>query len=400
MSTKNAAPALLALLLFCSLPATTALAAAPANGQVTNEGGVTESDGTTNRLVLDGDVRSEYAEPGLDLGSSLSAADDELRVDHERFVVDHEFGALSTAEREERLESGLERVDERITELEERERRAVERHVNGEISDAVLLQILVRNHNEARELSAVVEELADRANAVSGYSNREEVREKNHRLAQYRTPIRARIDSATRGDASTDAVVLVETEANGYRLATVVGSTYLSETHRFDNRNESKPDQFSGLMEASDYTEDVYPWAYETGSGSSFAALFSYEMYRVQISHGQGTLDAHIDGGTRSVTDEVQELTVSQIPSTPVDRTWSDGGLELALNETPANGPVEVTVTDSVTGSPVDATVAVNGTVVGETGDDGTRWIVPPTGEYELTAETNDGSVNATVAGG
>lgn len=398
MSTKNAAPALLALLLFCSLPATTALAAAPTTAQVTNDAGVIESDGTTNRLGLEGEVRSEYAEPGPDLGSALTAADDELRVDHDRFVADREFEAAPTSEREERLESTLERIDERIAELETRERRAIERHANGEISDAVLLQTLVRNHNEAKELSASLEGLTDRANAVSGYTNRDETREMNHKLARYQSPIRAELDAVSQGSANpSGALVLVETEADGYRLATILGSSYVAETHRFDNRNETTSDQFTSITQALDYAEELYPWAYETASGSNFAGMASYGMYRVQVPHEQGNLDAHFDGGTRSVTDEVQELSVGDLPKSSTGN-WSDDGLELALNETPANGPVEVTVTDSRTGSPVEATVAVDDAVVGETGDDGTLWIVPPTGEYELTAETDGGSVNATVA--
>ncbi len=71
----------------------------------------------------------------------------------------------------------------------------------------------------------------------------------------------------------------------------------------------------------------------------------------------------------------------------------------MTLNETPANGPAEVVVTDESTGDPVPATISIDDHEVGQTGVDGSRWILPPDDNYELIAETDSGTVEATVDG-
>jgi len=46
------------------------------------------------------------------------------------------------------------------------------------------------------------------------------------------------------------------------------GSNYVVETTRFDNRNETAPDQFEDF-EAFERTMELYPWAAEHGSPTS-----------------------------------------------------------------------------------------------------------------------------------
>jgi len=57
-----------------------------------------------------------------------------------------------------------------------------------------------------------------------------------------------------------------------------------------------------------------------------------------------------------------------------------------------------VTVTDPESGDPLEASVSIDGAPLGETGEDGELWVVPPTEEFELNVRTADASINETVS--
>lgn len=384
---KNAAPALLALLLMLSLPAMTAVVA----------GSTPEENETTNRLELEGEVRSGHVDTGLDFGTSLAVQDDAMRTDYDTFAVEHHFDELSNDERRDAIDAAYDRVQQRIDDLEERERTTVRRHANGEIPDAELASVVVRNYNEAADLRESLSRLEARADRVPDYSI--DTDDERGSLGVYRGPVRADLDAALRSGTPTAAVV-VDTSPTGYRLSTVDGGTYVREATRFDHRDTTEPDQFGGFVDSSDAAER-YPWAYDQPVNyglRSITAFSTTQLYQIRFTTVQGDLDAYLDGGTGQVHHEVQELAVEELPSTPEAGRWTNDSLGLSINRTPANGPIQATVADTETDEPVQGVVFVDGHEVGETDADGTVWVAPPASNFDLTVQTSEGSVSANVS--
>lgn len=419
---NRATSALLALVLVLSLPSTTVGSAMSAtetgndwDGSATHATLQQETDGTqstpvsientTNRLPLSGTVQSSHVEYNADLGAALASADDELRIKHEQYVLaDTEFESATPAERRERIDEAYARIQDQIDTLEQREREAVRAHANGERSATEVLGTIARNYHKAETLDAALADLEAKAYRTSNYSLSNEVLGADRAVLDFRrTPIRADLAAALQNPETESSSVLLETSQNGYRLSMIDGGNYLTETVRFDNRDRTQPDQFEGY-ESIERADELYPWAAETIS-DPFPNMQAHStergFYSIEYFHEHGTLEIHLDAGTGNVYHEVQELSISSLPMTDRE-TWSESedGLELTLNKTAGNGPVEVTVTDSQTGDPVRATISIDGVRVGETNpDDGSLWIVPQTGEYELTARTATNNATTTVSG-
>ncbi|WP_247002658.1 carboxypeptidase-like regulatory domain-containing protein [Halosolutus gelatinilyticus] len=399
---NNATPALLALLLVCSLVAIP-VAAGPGDGayqvqpvienRTTDDSAVQE---IPNRLSLvDSENTShERATYGNDLGALMASHDVELRTDHARYVhLDREFADANTDERRKMVESVRGQIQERIKELKSREKRAVKAHASGSLSTAELLQVLLQNHRDAATLSDALDELEEQANRIPGYSLSADANQTL--LEMHRTPVRSHLESAARGQ-SDDARIVVETSSDGYVLS-YLGSDYVREVTRFDNRRvPNHVSQFDDVTDALEYTKEQYPRVYEDSPPVSAAGRGSINLYQIQTTHNQGRLEVFLDGGTGSVYREVQVLRPGRLP-TETQTVWSENGLNLTVNETPLDGPVEVTVVDADTGEPVQATVTVDGFEIGTTRADGTLRFVPTAGKYQLTVETDSGSIEVPV---
>jgi hypothetical protein len=52
---------------------------------------------------------------------------------------------------------------------------------------------------------------------------------------------------------------------------------------------------------------------------------------------------------------------------------------------------MELSVTNNATDTPVNATVAINGEVVGSTGDDGRLWTLAPRRDIRISVTTDSG---------
>ena len=407
---KYASAALLALLLVLSLPAMTVVATNPSDvgGETANysanteriASGLVDVEETTNRLVLDGESRSGYASTGPDLGTVLATTDDELRTDHDRFDLDREFEGMTADERAAAIDATYDRISQRIDALEQRERVAVSQHANGELTDVELQIVLVRNYHEAGTLQDVLGELNEYAHVVPDYSISDSVRVDRGTLDIYRSPVRAQLADATEATGGSESVdSTLQTTETGFVLSMVDDGTYVREAVRFDNRDTARPDQFGSNTNAFEYVADeLYPWAFNVSTTSGSSQYADPQLYRIHATHTHGELGVYLDGGTGDVYREIQTLTVAGLPSTPMDQSWTNGTLELSINQTPVDGPVEVTVTDVETGEPVEATIEADEYVVGETRD-GTLWLLPPASEYEITATAGDESVTAPISG-
>jgi len=409
----KATPALLALLLVLSLPAMTGVAAVPAGETADGANAGLHQDvaepvqptivtrpmqaevaNTTNRLQVTGEVRSEYTAYRSDLGLALANADGGLRIDHEQYaIVDREFTQATTEERAAMIQAAYDRLRQRAAALEQREREAVRAHAAGDLSTAQLLQTLLRNYNEAGALVDQLNYLEDRAVQVPGYSL-SSVRTTKKIFESHRTAPRTRLSGlATTPSNRRHVDIAVSTSQTGYSLSLIEGDQYLVETTRFDNRDQTAPDQFED-REAFDQTLQLYPWAAE--HGKPYFQDNSPDHYWTEFVHDQGQTEVYLDGGTGDVYREVQTLNAPSLPVTELG-PWTGNGLNMTMNRTPTTGPVELTVTDQTTGEPVDATVTFDGVEIGQTGADGSLWIVPLRGSHKLEVTAPEGTVNATV---
>ncbi len=397
---KDAVAPLLALLLAVSLSVGAVAATDPIDDGVAASTKPIETNETTNRLALEGDVQSGYAETGPDLATTLASQDDAMRVDRELFVVDETFATQTNDERRETLEAAYDRLRQRIDALEQRERTAVRRHTRGEISDGELVTVLLRNYREANELEDALVELEDRATRVPGYSI--SIDSDRGRLGTYQSPVRAQLDATTDGGVETiDGAVLVDTSQDGFIVSAMHGRVYLREATRFDNRDVTRPNQFQSISDAFEHAESQYPWAFDQppGVGSRGATEFTAaQLYRIRAPTVHGDLEAYLDGGSKEVYREFQQLTIDELPATPENRTWTSDSLALSVNRTPVNGPVEITVVDRETDRPVDGTVTVDGYDVGRTGEDGTVWILPPAEDFDVAVRSADGNMDVSIS--
>lgn len=408
---KGAMAVILAGLLVLSLPAMAVSASdpEPSGGPDETDGGVlgvdepdrgptfVEANGTTNRLDPGEESRSERIEHGNDLGTSLMAADDELRVDYEQeTLVRNEFDNASGEEREEMVRAGYDRLRERTDALEDRERTAVRAHAAGERSTTELLQTFSRNYHESDVIESALEDLVTYANEIPGYSL--SIRDDTRELETHRSDVRSQLDTTPNGFGDDRKSLAVRTAETGYTLS-LLDRNYVRETTRFDARNTTQPNQFDDIVDAHETAQELYPWVFggDHHTHSTVAEERTAQLYQIRAIHDHGQLTASLDGGTSSVYREVQTLDYRQLPTINNSR-WNDDGLVLSINETAADGPAEVVVTNAETGEPEPATVSIDGEAIDETGPNGSLWLLPPDGDYDLRAETDDGSIEGTVS--
>lgn len=398
----KAVPVVVAVLFACSLPAMTL--AAPATDWThvdrtapTGQFALAQQDGeTTSRLTVDGTVRSSHANRSPDLAATLATQDDALRNEYAFHDVDHRWDELSGEERAAALNRTLDHFERRIDEIGEREQALVAAHAAGNVSDDVLLRAMVRHDRESRHISDLLRRLGSLANEVPGYSVT--VRSKVAMAERYQGPVRSTAFQTFSGSTPTQSPgpVLFVTAENGAVVSTIDDGEHLREAMRFDNRDPNLPNQYDQSQAAERFAE-LYPYVHDGEPDSMFWIFPTEQLFRLEPQHDQGELVAYLDGGTGKIFRENQMLVIGALPKTPVDDSWENESLRLTVNETPRDGPVEVTVTDTETGAPVDASVTIDGARVADTGSDGTAWVLPPPGQYELAVEHDDRAVTATL---
>ena len=415
----KAMPALLALFVVVSLPAMTVAAAAPTAAQEQIYGSnnpiavqsiepVAVQD-TPNRLTLTDPTRNASIEYGQDLGTVLALSDDEMRNEYEWDILfDEEFEDVeSDRERDEMINASLENVRNRTDELEQREQDAVQAHAAGDISTNQLLQVFIRNYNDASALEQRVDEMLERSDDVVGYSldmdTQRDLQSDQERLTVQQGTVRALAASTEQGigTGTTDGLsIQVQTSNAGYRLQTMVDDTYVIETTRFEpNRDLNGISNYDDQSQAVDRFEAVYPWATEDGTMSfSNDNEDPWNLYRAEFPHSQGILTSFLDSNSGEIFHEVQELNVETLPVSETT-TETDNGLEATHNETPLGGPVKILVNETNTGDPVEsATISIDGTEVGETNRDGSFWYLPSSDEYEVEIESAGETVTLTAS--
>ncbi|MFB6106917.1 MAG: hypothetical protein ABEJ70_08085 [Halobacteriaceae archaeon] len=390
-----------ALLLVVLLGATAgAVAQAPAPDGVqapaaTTDGHVTPSN-TTAVLRSAAGGRAEFVSPSVDLSVALGGQRADLDARFRTYALNERYETSdSAAGRRALLSASLDRVEDRLGDVTADERRTRRAYVNGTTTGADYLATLSR-------LSATAGELQRRLTQVQNYARRvpdtQRIEQRAARdeaeLVMLQGPVRARATEAFEGTSRPDRFYLAASRT-GVALSRLDdrNGTYVREAAdraNFRPAVQTRPSE----REMLDRIDALYPWGWNHSSH-----VFSESgrgIYRVVITHDHGQLTAYIDGSTRNVFSEVQTKFVGGLPTGPGTAVRRGDGA-LAVNRTYPGGPLRVLATNA-TGAPRDAVVRVNGTVVGETGDDGVLWTVGPSGQYVVSATTPDGETVTLIA--
>ena len=397
-----------ALLLVCSLPAMFVVGATERASQPSSDalatGAVADDhhENTTSRLSLPGETESEYPSTSPDFAATLGADDTALRDEQNRYRVDHEWASLTNQERVDLLETVSADSLERVETLEREEQAAIDAYLAGELDDRALIRTLVQIDHEAGSLAETLATLESRGEPVAGFST-EELEGAMAELDTRQGPVRELAAQRLYGVDDEPRTTLSTVGTDGVVLSTIDGSQYLREASQFDNRDRSLSPVLESNRDGLDAAAELYPWVFDGQDAhprTDTSYFGSHQLIFIDVRHPQGQLLTYLDTGTADPFREVQRLSLDSLPTHPVDETWENDSIALSVNETPHDGPIELTVTDPETGEPVDADVRIDGAEVGETGDDGTLWLpVPPT-VYELTVESDDATIDATLDGG
>ena len=339
------------------------------------------SPNSTRVLQLDTTEAAGFDHGALTVTNALRAssanAEATLGVYAAETAVDR---ATDSAARDRAMRNATDQLALAIDSLEAREERARSRYVAGTLSAGEYLTVLGEVNVRASRLQSLLLRLDAAADGQPAIQDR--LSDLQTRTLQHQGPLRDDLGAAVTGSGSTGRLY-VGASGQGVVLATIRDGSYVRGAVRTDARDEA----IGGvdLDAAQDRIADLYPWAWSNNAGVSIRSI-GQDVFRFQLGHGHGSLDSLLDTSSGNVYREVQQKSLSRTPTEPA-YTSTANNTTVVVSRTYAGGPVKVRV-QNATGAPLPATVEVNGTVVGETGEDGSVWAISPAGSYTVTARS------------
>lgn len=356
------------------------------------------SNNTTTRLTLPAVSAENYSRVRLDFAATMTM--DSAAVEngyHVSLVVYQIEQATSRTEANALVQQYLDAVEAELDSLQDAEVRAIQRHNAGAISTETLLVELALNDQRARAMEESLRRVQFSTDQLSQETNNR-IRGLDVELNSLQTPILRHVATAARGDLDGRPNVLrVQTGQRGAVLEMLDGERYYRTAVRPDNRDLDAADQIAGISEFQNRVAEWYPWGYENRQTEDIDTLTDRNLYSMTFQHPQGQLVTYIDGGTTDVYREQQSLILDRLPTVDASTTQSNS-LSVTLVRTTTDGPFHVNVTNATTGEPVDAVVAVDGTRIGQTGADGSLWVLSPTGEFDVSVVKDGTTVNVSVS--
>ncbi|AKH96713.1 DUF7094 domain-containing protein [Halanaeroarchaeum sulfurireducens] len=386
----RAVHALLAALLVASSAGAVVAASPPGTTDVRATGTVDGiSTNTTDVLALESIDASTFARGDLVVTGAIDVQAATLVETHDRKRVTEAVAAAETdAEHRAAIRNATDRAERRTEALLAAERTAREDYRTGETTAESYLATVGRLHARAAALEATVRAVDSLDEQSVGDERRARLR---GQLMTLQGPVRAELAAALRGDGVSPRT-FVGVSSNGLTLATLSDGDYVRETVRTDAQDDD-PGRLS-FEDAQTRFAELYPWASEHTDKYSLRELGS-DVYDVEYAHTHGTIIASIDGSTGALFRESQTKSLAGIPTEETRRTEADD-VVVGVSETYPGGPLRVNVTNA-TGEPVGAAVSVDGTAVGNTGDDGIVWTISPAGTYPVTVTTDATTVDVRV---
>lgn len=363
---------------------------------------IVSMNSTANYLTItDEDVTSTgTTADGLSLSIAIDGDTNTLRSNLIRTSFEQSFEKATTdAEKARAIRTTADRVEDRQETLERRDRAAIRAHADGSITATEFARERARIHKSAEQLRVTIRRVDSVARADDSYSPSNSLRTRLANLAGeleiLQGPVSEHVSRSADGQVPGQ-LLYAETSGDGYTLAYVTDDTYVRETYIGDERDENATDTFDeadaprgNAARLRGYA--LYPWVANNSLSPTIQGLGRSGIYRFTADFTDGELTAYIDGGTTNVFRESQEHKLSAIPISNTV-TSNNGTLDMRVNKTYESGPLKVELMHNDTGLPRDGTVMVDGEPVGQTGDDGTLWIVEPRGpdRIQATADSNE----------
>lgn len=296
--------------------------------------------------------------------------------------------------REQILRNATDWAKQRLDSLMNRERAAREAYAAGHIDAETYL---LRAGAVQMEASNLYQKLGESttpgtlSNYAASFTDiQAEINRLRAKLATLHGPVRERVAGVMRGDRESLRVHV--TVGNGVMFSTIDGGQYIRESVRNDNADEELGELIGN---ANDVFDRLYPWlSNHTETSPSYEGRGRYAFYHNAI-HEHGRLTSYVDSTTERVYLERQWKTLSQLP-VAYESTTAAENTTLLVSRTYAGGPVKVRV-ENATGAPLDVPVTLNGSDLGQTGEDGELWTLSPAGEYEVSTTRNGETLNVTV---
>ncbi|MFC4553377.1 MULTISPECIES: DUF7096 domain-containing protein [Halorussus] len=339
--------------------------------------------------------RTAFDSPSLSLGDTLVSERSEVQSRLSTGALEER---LRTARNDEQKKQILNRyryrIENRIISLSARERQVTKAFTNGSMSADAYLRALGQIDREAQQLRTLIDAMQTSAQPIPRFRMKTEADTLKGKLVTLEGPVRNRIAEQLRGEAPPTRV-FVATADTGVVLSAIVDGTYTREVTRIDRRNPGLQDHIS-LSEVPNIVERNYPWIRNNSDSTGTASYGATNVYRRWMTHENGRLVTYLDGGTRSIFDEIQYKRLSPSLSTGPAVTNTSENVTLSVNRTYPGGPLRVRLANE-TGAPLQGTISVAGERIGRTDSAGVLWTLGPASQFRVTATHEGTTVNATV---
>ena len=388
-------PALAALVLVVATAATgfAATGALSAPVQPGDEPTVGVSENTSRVLLLTRADAAGFESADLSVTDSLDAGHEGLTTTYRLERLDSALAAVdSEEERRARIQQEIAWASNRTSALLERKRQARAAYAAGTVNATEYLTTVGAVHAAARSLETYLGDPTS-VRALYTYADpydglKPQISRTRARLQSVLGPVRERAAAVVQGERERARVHV--TVGDGVMLSAVDGDQYVRETYRPANLDQ----ELSGYGDPIAFVSRTYPWVANNSRAPSYSLLGRYAVL-FSTSHSHGELELYYDVSTERVYVERQQQRLSQTPVT-YESSTSANNTTLLVSRTYTGGPVNVRV-ENATGGGVEVPVTLDGADVGSTGEDGELWTVSPGGEYEVSVEVDDETLNATV---
>ena len=341
------------------------------------------SDSSARVLLLAEADAAAYDAPNASVTSTLQSGQTDLAINLQLRKVEQQLAATNNrSARRTILQNATNEAAEHVDALRSRAAAAHSAYVDGDITADEYVRTLGTIHTEASSLSAMLGSTSAGTLYTYAYDNGfseigTQVYRLRTQLATVEGPVRERIADVIHGDR--DQLRVHVTVGNGVMLSTIDDGRYVRETVRPDNVEEALGGDIS---DASNIIQAQYPWLSNHSTSTSIETRGGYAFYYT-ATYGHGQISAYLDATTERVYVERHQQTLAQLP-TDVEAENTTNSATLSTSRTYAGGPLLVQA-ETERGNSLDTTISLNGTAVGDTGDDGQLWLLSPAGEYNVT---------------
>lgn len=319
----------------------------------------------------------------LDVGGSLAFGTNDLDGEFQSEQFEAAYDQANSSEKETMKNNALNRSEQKLNALKQRQRDAISAYNNGEISTQTFLRRLVLISSEANQVDKFVIRITD----GSGGEFQKE-------LEPLRGPVRSLLQNTFQGDRNAPNRYFVRTTDHGVVLATINKDQYVREAFLSGARTVPSPDGIKNMSMAIAIAQERYP---HVGNEDKKVEQRG-DIFGLEYTHSHGNLTTFLDENSGKVFYEKQYKQISSELTADPNSTTNE--FTMTVWTTHEGGPLIVKLTESEHGTSRNGTVAVGNETVGETGETGEAGILytlQPAGETVINATVKGESVTMTI---